>query len=35
MLYSKMVKNVHLACSETFNVQLQNGGPSERVNDVL
>ena len=34
MLYCKMVKNVHLACSEAFNVQLYNGGPSERVDDV-
>ena len=28
-LCSKMVKKAHLACSESFDVQLKNGRPSE------
>ena len=28
-LHSEVMKNVHLACSEAFDVQLKNGGSSE------
>ena len=31
MLYSQILKNIHLAFSEVFDVQ---HGPSERVDDV-
>ena len=34
-LCSKMVKNVHLACSEVFDVQLKNGRSSERFDDAF
>ena len=33
-LHSEMVKDIHLACSEAFNVQLQDCWPSELVDDV-
>ena len=31
---SEMMKNVHLACSEAFDVQLKNSGSSELVGNV-
>ena len=33
-LCSKMVKNAHAACSESFDVELKDGRPSELVDDV-
>ena len=35
ILYSEMMKYIHLACSETFDVQLQDCWPSELVDGVL
>ena len=33
-LHSEVMKNVHLACSEVFDVQLKNSGSSEFVGNV-
>ena len=30
-LYRKMMQHAHLACSEAFDVQLENAGPLELV----
>ena len=35
MLSSKMVKNAHLACRETFDVQLKDARPLELVDNAL
>ena len=33
-LHSEVIKKVHLACSEAFNVQLKNSGSLELVGNV-